>query len=90
MTHRERAIAALNRRIPDRVPTFELEFQLAEEMFGRPLCPLELEPDQLGKLSELERDRKLYEMAEYAVQDLYGAGCLEAYARLHSTIKLYA
>lgn len=32
MTHRERAVAALNRKIPDRVPTFELEFQLAEEM----------------------------------------------------------
>lgn len=68
MTHRERAIAALTRKIPDRVPTFELEFQLAEEMFGKPLCPPELSPDRIGKLSDLERDRKLYEMAEYTVQ----------------------
>ena len=37
MTHKERARAALECRIPDRVPTFELEFQLAEEMFGKPL-----------------------------------------------------
>ena len=35
MTHKERAIAALTRQIPDRVPTFELEYQLAEEMFGK-------------------------------------------------------
>ena len=28
MTHRERMIAALERRIPDRIPTMELEFQL--------------------------------------------------------------
>lgn len=56
---------ALNRQIPDHVPTFELEFQLAEEMFGRPLCPPELEPGRMEKLSALERERKIYEMAEY-------------------------
>ena len=37
MTPKERAVAALNLQTPDMVPTFELEFQLAEEMFGRPL-----------------------------------------------------
>ena len=64
MTHKERAIAALTLQIPDRVPTFELEFQLAEEMFGKSLIPAELYPDRIEKLSALERERKLYEMAE--------------------------
>jgi uroporphyrinogen decarboxylase len=35
MTPKERAIAALDGRIPDRVPTFELEFQLTRELFGK-------------------------------------------------------
>ena len=34
MTLRERAIAALEYRIPDAVPTFELEFQLTPELMG--------------------------------------------------------
>jgi len=34
MTHRERAIRALEGGRPDYVPTFELEFQLTEEAFG--------------------------------------------------------
>lgn len=34
MTPRERAIAALERRTPDQIPTFELEFQLSQELFG--------------------------------------------------------
>lgn len=36
MTPKARAIAALEGRIPDQVPTFELEFQLTEELFGQP------------------------------------------------------
>lgn len=35
MTHRERAIAALECRIPDRIPHFELEYQLSELTFGK-------------------------------------------------------
>jgi uroporphyrinogen decarboxylase len=35
MTPKERAVAALTLKVPDMVPTFELEFQLEEEMFGR-------------------------------------------------------
>ncbi len=65
MTHKERAVAALTRQIPDHVPTFELEFQLAEEMFGKPLFPPELELGHLERLSELERSRLICEMAEY-------------------------
>lgn len=65
MTHKERAIAALTRQIPDHVPTFELEFQLAEEMFGKPLFPEQLKAGQIEKLSPLEKDKALHEMAEY-------------------------
>lgn len=35
MTPKERMITALERAIPDRVPTFELEFQLAPELCGK-------------------------------------------------------
>ena len=34
MTHRDRAACVLNCGIPDRIPTFELEYQLAPLMFG--------------------------------------------------------
>ncbi|MBP5293926.1 MAG: hypothetical protein J6023_07375 [Clostridia bacterium] len=65
MNHRERAIAALTRQIPDHVPTFELEYQLAEEMFGKPLVPVELHHGNIEKLSQAEKDKKIHEMAEY-------------------------
>lgn len=35
MTHRERAAAALEYKIPDRIPHFEIEYQLAGQMFGK-------------------------------------------------------
>ena len=35
MTPRERMAAALEGRIPDRIPTMELEFQLSRERLGR-------------------------------------------------------
>ena len=65
MTHRERAVCALTGGVPDRVPTFELEFQLAEEMFGKPMYPRELMPDRIGLLPAAERERKIYDMAAY-------------------------
>lgn len=65
MTHKERAAAALTLQVPDRVPTFELEFQLAEEMFGKPLIPKELHPKNLATLSQAEKEKILYETAEY-------------------------
>ena len=64
MTHKERAIAALTRKIPDYVPTFELEFQLAEDMFGKPLIPAELSGGA-SQLTALEKERLLYQTAEY-------------------------
>jgi len=57
MTHKERAVAALNRRQPDFVPTFELEFQLEEEMFGRKFITDELLPSRLAVMSETEKRR---------------------------------
>ena len=64
MTPKERAVAALTLKQPDQVPTFELEFQLADEMFGKNLSPKELTPPEIGKLSAIEKERKLNQLAE--------------------------
>ena len=59
-------ITALERGIPDRVPTFELEFQLTEELVGREyLCE-----DDLRGLSEGEVQQRLRENAQLLV-DVY-------------------
>ena len=59
-------ITALERGIPDRVPTFELEFQLTEELVGREyLCE-----DDLKGLSEGEVQQRLRENAQLLV-DVY-------------------
>ena len=64
MTHRERMIAALNREIPDRVPTFELEFQLTEELMGRKhLCE-----EDLKGLPENDIRRKLKDYAAFLIE----------------------
>jgi len=66
MTLRERAIAALEYRIPDAIPTFELEFQLTPELMGdgRDF----IGSWQLEGLSPLEREKKLYENAQLMVE----------------------
>lgn len=64
MTPKERAIAALTLNVPDQVPTFELEFQLEKEMFGKELIPDDLTPHNIDKLSEKVRERRLNELAE--------------------------
>ena len=57
-------IAALNRKIPDRVPTFELEFQLTEELMGRKhLCE-----EDLRGLDERETQRKLKDYAAFLIR----------------------
>ncbi len=68
MTPKERAIAALTLRQPDEVPTFELEFQLAEEMFGRPLMPDMLAPASLARMGQAEKEAALYDAAAFAVR----------------------
>lgn len=64
MTPRERMIAALNRKIPDRVPTFELEFQLGPELMGRDF----LHEEDMKNDSPKERERKLAENAQYMLK----------------------
>lgn len=64
MTPKERAVAALTLQIPDQVPTFELEFQLEEEMFGKRFLR---EQDLKGKTAS-ERERLIIENAEYMIQ----------------------
>jgi uroporphyrinogen decarboxylase len=63
-TPRERAVDALELRIPDYVPTFELEFQLEEEMFGKKF----LHQDLLKGKTEKEREKLIKENAEYMIR----------------------
>ncbi len=64
MKPRERFACALTLGVPDRVPTFELEFQLAPELMGRDF----LRENDLKGLSSKETDKKLRENAEYIVR----------------------
>lgn len=64
MTHRERAITALNMGISDYIPTFELEYQLAPEVFGGEF----LHEEELKGLSEREKDYKIEEGAEFMIR----------------------
>lgn len=67
MTHKQRAEAALNLQIPDKVPTFELEFQLEDIMFGKPF----LRNEDLKNKSPKEREFLIKENAEYMLH-VYG------------------
>lgn len=64
MTPKERAVAALTLQMPDEVPTFELEFQLAEEMFGKRF----LNSNDLEGKSAREKEKLINENAEYMLQ----------------------
>ena len=64
MTPKQRFLTALNRGIPDRVPTFELEFQLSEELLGKKM----LGEGDLEGLPEDEVIRKLKENAAFLVE----------------------
>lgn len=68
MTHKERAIAALTLQTPDMVPTFELEYQLEQEMYGRKFYTEEYTPQGLAAMSPKEKERKIRDLAEYAVR----------------------
>ena len=67
MTLRERAIAALQCKVPDAIPTFELEFQLTPELRGKGIDFISSWDLDRMNLSPAERDRKLYENAELIV-----------------------
>ena len=64
MTPKQRAIAALTLQQPDEVPTFELEFQLSREVFGKEFFPQELSRANVLKLSKPEREKRTYQLAE--------------------------
>ena len=64
MTPKERAAAALTLHIPDMVPTFELEFQLEEEMFGKRF----LKQEDIENSTLKEREKLLRKNAEYMVE----------------------
>ena len=67
MTLRERALAALQCKVPDAIPTFELEFQLTPELRGAGIdFTSSWELDRMN-LSEKERDERLYQNAELMV-----------------------
>jgi len=68
MKPRERAACALSLGIPDRVPTFELEFQLADLYMGKDF----LTQKDIDPLTEKERERAVKENAEYMLK-VYGA-----------------
>jgi len=66
MTPRERAVAAFELREPDDiVPTFELQFQLAEALLGR----RHISQDELDKAVGKERERLLRQNAELYVAE---------------------
>ena len=67
MTPKERAVAALTCKIPDQIPTFELEFQLTREYIGKDY----LSQRELNGLSKSETDKKLHENAEFLLE-LFG------------------
>ncbi len=64
MTPKERAVAALTLEVPDRVPTFELEFQLEEELYGKRF----LRKSDLEGRTALEKEILIKENAEYMVR----------------------
>jgi uroporphyrinogen decarboxylase len=64
MTPRERAVAALTLKQPDYVPTFELEFQLVDKMFGREFLH---QGDLKGK-TKREREKLIKQNAEYMIE----------------------
>jgi len=55
--------AALNLKVPDRVPTFELEFQLTDELVGQDY----LRQNQLDKAFGRDRERLIRENAELII-----------------------
>lgn len=64
MQPRGRAVTALSLGIPDQVPTFELEFQLEEEMFGKRF----LRQKDLKGLTFSEQERLVKANAEYMIE----------------------
>ena len=84
MTPKQRMITALNRGIPDRVPTFELEFQLSQELVGKEL----LREKDLKGLSEGEVQQRLRDNAQLLVDIFtlmeHDAICIQYLSKEHT------
>lgn len=66
MTPKERAVAAFELREPDDiVPTFELQFQLSEELLGKK----HISQEEIDRASARERDRLLTHDAELYIEE---------------------
>ena len=65
LTPKQNAIAALEMRVPEYIPTFELEFQLEEEFFGERFYDDSIAPETLAKLTPLEKEKAICKKAEY-------------------------
>ncbi|MBO5415516.1 MAG: hypothetical protein J6A83_02655 [Clostridia bacterium] len=70
-TPAERAITALTLGQPDEVPTFELEFQLGEEMFGYNVHEENNFPKDYRSLSAKELEKAAYDLADQYAR-IYG------------------
>ena len=84
MTPKQRMITALERGIPDRVPTFELEFQLSQELVGKEL----LREKDLKGLSEGEVQQRLRDNAQLLVDIFtlmeHDAICIQYLSKEHT------
>ncbi len=63
-TPARRAITALTLGKPDQIPTFELEFQISQELFGYPLDDPRLHGKERAKLSSAELEKAAYSLAD--------------------------
>lgn len=68
MTHKQRVIAALEKKIPDRVPTFELEFQIEEEMFGETFDYSLVTKESLAACGKKEKEIRFERLAEHIAE----------------------
>lgn len=84
LTPAQRAERAFRIEMPDKIPTFELEFQLAPELFGRELICYNYSAEKFAKLSRKEQEKyiddeadftvKVYEALDYSIIPCYGGG----------------
>jgi len=83
MTHKQRAIAALNLQIPDFVPTFELEFQLGEELLQKSVVTHQMLEGKSGKEYDyllnqvVETTLQIVETLDYSIVNAHFLGGVE-------------
>jgi len=69
MSPKERAIKALTLQIPDSIPTFELDFQLSQELLGKEFYGSYLHEKPFKYNSKKERERMIKEDAELFIEE---------------------